>query len=178
MAAPILRPDIAAARANARFSLGSGRELRQLNAMLSPDETVAAMTQCRYQGCFGLVVITDTRFLFLCNGVIWRVNEDIGLDRIALVQWHTVFGLGTLTVHVGAVALEFTGLSGPGGVAVAQGLRQHVAEKDRLDRQAREDILALAARFTPHAPAAVLPDFQNEVPEAYFLAGSELLPQR
>lgn len=178
MAVTALRTDIAAARASARFSLGSGRELRRLEAVLSPDETVTAMTQCRYRGCFGLAVITDTRFLFLCNGVIWRVNEDICLDRIGLVQWHTVFGLGTLTVHVGAVALEFTGLSGPGGVAVAQGLRQHVAEKDRLGRQAREGILALAARFTPHAPAAVLPGFPDEVPEAYFLAGSELLPQR
>lgn len=45
-----------------------------------------------------------------------------------------------------------------------QGLRDHVAEKDRLDRQAREGILALAARFTPPAPAAVLPVFPDEVP--------------
>lgn len=40
MAAPTLRPDIAAARTEARFSLGSGRELRQLEAMLSTDEMV------------------------------------------------------------------------------------------------------------------------------------------
>lgn len=97
-------PRIATARAHAKFCLGSGRELRQLNAMLSPGETVAAMTQCRYQGCFGLAVIPDTRFLFLCNGVIWRVNEDISLDRISLVQWQTVLGLCTLTLQVGCAS--------------------------------------------------------------------------
>lgn len=146
--------------------------------MLSPDECVAAMTQCLYQGCFGLAIITDTRFLFLCNGIVWRVNEDIGLDRIGLVQWHTTLGLGTLTLHVGAVPLEFTGLSGPGGAAVVQELRQQVAEKDRLDRQARESILALAARFAPPAPAARTSGFPDEVRGAYFLADPELLPQR
>lgn len=177
MAVTTLRPDIAAARAEARFSLGSGRELRQLNAMLAPDETVAAMAQCRYQGCFGLAVITGTRFLFLCNGVIWRVNEDIGLDRIGLVQWHTVLGLGTLTLHVGAVALEFIGVSGPGGACVVQKLREHVAEKDRLDRQAREGILALAARFTQPAPDPAISVFPDELPESYFRPDAELFPQ-
>lgn len=178
MAAPTLRPDISAARAGARFSLGSGRELRQLESMLSPDETVAAMAQCRYQGGFGLAVITDTRFLFLCNGVIWKVNEDIGLDRIGHVQWQTVLGLGTLTLHLSAVPLEFTGLSGPGGAAVVRELRRHLAENDRLDRQAREGTLALAARFTPSAPAAALSYFADEVPEACFLTDPELLAQR
>lgn len=168
MAAPTLRPDITAARASARFSLGSGRELRQLESLLSPDETVAAMAQCRYQGCFGLAVITDTRFLFLCHGLIWRVNEDIGLDRIALVQWHTVLGLGTLTLHIGAVPLEFTGLSRPGGAAVVQGLRRHVAAKDRLDRQAREGILALAAPVS----ARWLKWWEASMPTLFFMASA------
>lgn len=169
-----LRPDIAAARARAKFSLGSGRELRRLETLLSHDEAVAAMAQCRYQGCFGLAVLTDSRFLFLCNGVIWRVNEDLGLDRIAHVQWRTVFGIGTLTLHVGPVPLEFTGVSGPGGAAVVQGLRQSMAGRDRLDRQVREGILTLAADFAPPGPAAVLDSFPDEVPEAYFLTGSVL----
>ncbi|WP_139187316.1 PH domain-containing protein [Pseudarthrobacter chlorophenolicus] len=167
-----LRPDIAAARANARFSLGSGRELRQLESVLSADETVSAMTQCRYQGCFGLAVLTDSRFLFLCNGLIWRAYEDISLDRITHVQWHTVFGVGTLTLHLGAVPLEFTGVSGPGGTAAVQGLRQNMAGRDRLDRQVREGILTLAAHFESPAAAPALDSFPDEVPECYFLADS------
>lgn len=90
------------------------------------------------------------------------------------MQWHTVFGLGSLTIHVGAVPLEFTGVSGPGGVAVVHGLRQHVAAKDR---QVREGILAMAARFKAPVSAPAPNVFPDEVPETYFLNDSEPLPQ-
>jgi hypothetical protein len=48
--------------------------------------------------------------------------------------------------------LQLTGIAGPGGQAVLRGLRAHLAENDRLDRQTREGILALIAAFAP-APA-------------------------
>lgn len=171
------RPDIAAARASAKFSLGSGRELRRLEQMLSADETVTAMTQCRYQGCFGLAVLTDTRLLFLCDGVIWKVTEDAALGRISHVQWRTVFGLGTLTVHVGAVPLEFTGVSGPGGTAVVQGLRRQVNETEQVSRKVLEGILAMATHVTAPVPESGLDGFPDEVPESHFLLDAELLAQ-
>jgi hypothetical protein len=149
MARTPLRPDITAARTQARLSPGNGRELARLDEMLGADETVEAMVQARYQGCFGLAVLTDTRLLFLCDGVIWKVSDDIALDRIGLVQWQTVFGFGTLTVHAAGAPLQFTGITGRGGAAVLRGLRAHLTEKDRLESQARESILALAAHFTP-----------------------------
>ncbi|HSN36857.1 MAG TPA: hypothetical protein VLT34_10945 [Arthrobacter sp.] len=57
--------DIGEARGSARFSLGSSRELARLEEVLGAEETVAAMTQARYQGCFGLAVLTGARLLFL-----------------------------------------------------------------------------------------------------------------
>lgn len=152
MARTTLRPDITAARTQARLSPGSGRELTRLDEMLGVDETVEAMMQARYQGCFGLAVLTSTRLLFLCDGVIWKVSDDIALDRIGLVLWQSVFGFGTLTVHAAGAPLQFTGITGRGGAAVLQGLRAHLAEKDRLERKTQEGILTLAAHFTP-APA-------------------------
>jgi hypothetical protein len=149
MARTPLRPDITAARTSARFTLGSGRELARLQEMLAADEAVEAMVQARSQGCFGLAVLTDTRLIFLCDGVIWKVSDDIALERIGLVQWQTVFGFGTLTVHAAGAPLQFTGMTGPGGKAVLRGLSTHLAEKDRLERQAREGILALTAHFAP-----------------------------
>jgi hypothetical protein len=152
MARTPLRPDIAAARTSAGFSLGSGRELARLDEMFAADETVEAIVQARHQGCFGLAVLTDARLIFICHGLIWKVSDDIALDRIGLVQWQTVLGFGALTVHVAGAPLEFTGVKGPGGTAIVHGLRAHLAEKDRLERQARDGILALAAQFI-HEPA-------------------------
>ncbi|MBG0738971.1 hypothetical protein IV500_05980 [Paeniglutamicibacter antarcticus] len=149
MARTPLRPDIAVARMNARFSLGSGRELGRLEDLLTGDETVEAMVQGRSQGCFGLLVLTDARLLFVCDGIIWKVNDDVALARISLVQWQTVFGFGALTVHVAGTALQFTGLTGPGGTAILRGLRESLAEKDQLERQVREGLIALAAHFKP-----------------------------
>jgi hypothetical protein len=149
MARTPLRPDIAAARSSAKFSLGSGRELTRLEEMLSPEEVVSAMTQCRYQGCFGLAVLTDTRLLFLCDGVIWKISDDVPLDRVGLVQWQTVFGFGTMTVTVVGAPLQFTGITGPGGKAILAGLREHSARKDRLERETRDGILDMAAHFAP-----------------------------
>lgn len=162
MARTQLRPDFAAARTSARFTLGSGRELARLQEMLAADETVEAMVQARSQGCFGLAVLTDTRLIFLCDGIIWKVSDDIALERIGLVQWQTVFGFGTLTVHTAGAPLQFTGITGPGGTAVLHGLRAHLAEKDRLERQAREGILALTAHFAPE-PAQLIPEFMTTV---------------
>jgi hypothetical protein len=149
MARTPLRPDIAAARTIAKLSPGSGRELTRLKEMLGADEVVDAMSQARYQGCFGLIVLTGTRMLFLCDGIIWKVSDDVPLDRIGLVQWQTAFGFGTLTVHAGGATLQFTGVTGPGGAAILRGIRAHLAEKDRLERQAREGIHALTSHFSP-----------------------------
>ncbi|MET4144218.1 hypothetical protein [Arthrobacter sp. UYCo732] len=176
MARTPLRPDIAAARARTKFSLGSGRELRHLAQLLTAGETVSAMTRARYQGCFGLAVLTDTRFLFLCHGFIWKVTEDISVDRISLVQWRTVFGVGTMTVHAGAVPLEFTGVRGLGGTAVVQGLRKQGAGRDVVDRKVREGILLIAEHVAAAAPEAAMAGFPDEVRETYF-SGQELLTQ-
>lgn len=166
MARTPLRPDIAAARTSARLSLGSGRELARLEEMLAADETVEAMTQARYQGCFGLAALTDARLIFLCDGVIWKVSDDIALDRIGLVQWQSVFGVGTLTVHAAGAPLQFTGIAGPGGKAVLCGLRAHLADKDRLEREARDGILALTAHFAPDTiPAGIPEGFGDHRPE-------------
>jgi hypothetical protein len=162
MARTPLRPDIAAARTSARLSPGSGRELARLEDMLAADETVEAMVQARSQGCFGLAVLTDTRLLFICDGVIWKVSDDIALDRIGLVQWQTVFGFGTLTVHAAGAPLQFTGITGPGGAAVLRGLRAHLADKDRLERRSREGILALAAHFVPEPVPDDISGFGND----------------
>lgn len=165
MARTPLRPDITAARNHARLSPGSGRELARLNEMLGADETVEAMAQARYQGCFGLAVLTGTRLLFLCDGIIWKVSDDIPLERIGIVLWQSIFGFGTLTIHAAGAPLEFTSVTGPGGAAVLRGLRAHLAEKDRFEHEARASLLALSARFTPEpapapapAPAPVWPD--------------------
>lgn len=182
MARTPLRPDIAAAQSSAKFSLGSRREFKLLARMLSADEAVTAMAQCRYQGCFGLAVLTDTRFLFLSDGVIWKASEEIGLDRIVHVHWRTVFRVGSLTLHAGGAPLELTGFHGPGGPEILRGIRRHVAGKDRLDRQTRDGILAMAARFAPAPgpmpePEPTLDVFPDELSGAYFLSDSELLPQ-
>jgi hypothetical protein len=102
--------------------------------MLAADETVEAMVQSRYQGCFGLAVLTNARFVFLCDGVSWKVSDDIALERIGLVQWQTVFGVGTLTLHVAGAPLQFSSVYGPGGAAEVRGLRETVAKKDWLER--------------------------------------------
>jgi hypothetical protein len=131
MARTPLRPDIAAARTSAKFSLGSGRELAYLGTMLAADETVAAMVPCRYQGCFGLAVLTDTRLLFLCYGFIWKVSDDVPLDRIGLVQWQTIFGFGILTVHAGGAPLQVTSVYGPGGAGFGRRWRRRTGSSGR-----------------------------------------------
>lgn len=176
MARTPLRPDIAAARTNARFSLGSGRELGRLEDLLTGDETVEAMVQGRSQGCFGLLVLTDERLIFVCDGIIWKVNDDVALDRIGLVQWQTVFGFGALTVHVAGSALQFTGLSGPGGKAILHRLCNHLAEKDLLERRVREGLLALATQFKTgpvpdSGPAGFEDSMADPVADAHMAAG-------
>lgn len=149
MARSRLRTDINIARAHARLSPGSGRELARLQDLLGTDEMVEAIAQARYHGCFGLVVLTNIRLLFLCDGIIWKVSDTIPLDRIGIVLWQSVFGFGTLTVHVAGAPLQFTGITGRGGSAVLKGLRAHLAKKDDLELRTRESILALAAHIIP-----------------------------
>ena len=175
MARPPLRSDIAAARTQANFYLGCRRELSRLEGSLDQGEKVKAMVQCRYQGCFGLAVITGTRLLFLCHGFIRKVSDDILLERIDLIQFRTVFGCGALTIHVAGSALEFRSVCGAGGRAVVQGLRQNLARRDRLDRWARTGVLSLAEQFAVEpatAPAtAILPD-EPEVGLRHEMAGA------
>lgn len=166
-----LRPDLDAAKKQAKFSLGSGRELILLEDMLAPDEGVEAMIQCRYEGCFGLAVLTGTRLLFVCDGFIWKSVDEFALERIGAVQWQTVFGIGALRFHVEGTVLEFSGIYGPSGPAMVKGLREHLADRDRVNVQARDSLIALAAQFVP-APEPTVPDESFRPAPAY-----ELLPQ-
>lgn len=155
MARTILRPDVTAARSRAGISWGNGRELTALQNMLAGDEKVAAIVLCRYQGCVCLAAVTSERLIVVSDGIIWKVSDEVQLDAIRFVQWQTVFGIGSLTVHAGGRPLEITGMRGPAGKAITDRIREHLIGKARLERQARDGLVALTAHFAPEpVPAA------------------------
>lgn len=166
MARTPLRPDIAAAQSRARIRVGIRRELSCLQGTLAAEETVSVMFMCRYRGWVGLAVLTDARLLVIADGMIWKMRDEVPLDRVSFVQWQTVFGVGALTVHAGGSSLEFTGIQGPAGQEAADTIREHLAGQDQLERQCRAGILALAANFAPN-PAPV------DDPEDFFLAADQ-----
>lgn len=172
-----LRQDITDARKRAKFTMGSSRELNKLQEILAADETVEALIQCRYEGCFGLGALTGTRFVFVCDGVMFKSTDEFSLDRIGAVQWQAVLGCGRLKLHVAGSALEFTGIYGPGGPALVTALRGHLAAQDRKQTAARDGLLALASQFAPPAPELLTPPAKPLEDRFFPVADPELLPQ-
>lgn len=67
--APTIRPDIAAARSQARNLLGAEKEIRMLTDRLHTEEQVIALASARGDG-FGVLACTNHRLLFFFSGLL------------------------------------------------------------------------------------------------------------
>lgn len=116
------------------------------------------MAQCRYQGHYGLAVLTDARLIFLREGIFRRVLHELPLHKIDLVLWRSLFGFGTLTVLIAALPLQLTCIVGPGGAALLASLREQAAANHQLELSARSVLLSMVAseHLEPSRTAAVL----------------------
>lgn len=94
------RPDVARAAARMRWKLGGRRELRKLHEVLSDAETVLFIAQGTYRKRQGIVVLTDSRVLFLFHGILSQEMEDFPLGQISSVSSSRAVVTGQVIIHV------------------------------------------------------------------------------
>ncbi|GAA1984366.1 hypothetical protein GCM10009838_52810 [Catenulispora subtropica] len=93
------RPDIDAAAARLKWTLGSKREIKKLPEHLMPGETVTFMAAGHYSKAHGLIVLTDKRLLFLWHGFTGSQMVDFPLAAVSSVETKTGMANGTLTIY-------------------------------------------------------------------------------
>jgi hypothetical protein len=126
MAKDDLRPDIEAARARMRSTLGSGKEISRLVDHLWEDEQVERMTKGAYGHGTGLLVLTDRRLLFLKEGMT-KKTEDFPLEKVSSVQWSSGIGLGTITIFASGNKAEIKNVNKDNGKEMVDHVRHRLS---------------------------------------------------
>ncbi|ATO17423.1 hypothetical protein CO540_29290 [Micromonospora sp. WMMA2032] len=106
--------DVAAAVERMGSRIGAGRELKELESHLQPEERVKALVAGRHGPGNGLLVLTGQRVFFFFDGLVRDDFVSASLDRIENVEWKTGVNLGTITVS-GDEVIEVSGVDKDGG---------------------------------------------------------------
>jgi len=131
------RPDVVAAAARMRWTMGGKRELKKLPEHLLDGETVRFLAQGSYENDQGIVALTDRRLLFLFHGMMREAKEDFPLRLISSVQTKSGFATGELRIFVSGNTAKIS--------SIVKGDLQPLADAVRE---------GLSAQSAPPAPAA------------------------
>lgn len=122
-----VRPDIDAAAAKLKSTLGSKREIQRLPEVLWEGETVLMLATGVYGKGNGLVAMTDQRLIFLKHGIMSQQVEDFPYGRISSVQWSGGMIMGTLQVFASGNKAEIKQMPKDAGRALADALRARLS---------------------------------------------------
>ena len=119
-----LRPDIQSAKDRISTCMGAGREFKKLESYLWEGEVVDSVCVGQYGRGTGLLVLTNSRLLFLVDGMTGSTFEDFPLSKITSVQWSSGFVQGTLTVYASGNKAEINNVAKPDGPPLADKVRR------------------------------------------------------
>lgn len=122
-----VRPDIDAAAAKLKSTLGSKREIERLPEVLWEGETVEMLATGVYGKGNGLVAMTDKRLIFFKHGIMSQQVEDFPYARISSVQWSGGMLMGTLQVFASGNRAEIKQMPKDIGKELADALRARLA---------------------------------------------------
>lgn len=118
-----VRPDIDAAAAKLKSTMGSKREIERLPEVLWEGETVEMLATGVYGKGNGLVAMTSHRLIFLKHGIMSQQVEDFPYTRISSVQWSGGMLMGTLQVFASGNKAEIKQMPKDVGKDLADALR-------------------------------------------------------
>jgi hypothetical protein len=121
-----MRPDIAAAMSRMTWKLGGGREIKKLPEHLHEGERVEYIAQGKYGDNQGIVVMTDSRLLFVFHGFTRQVVEDFPYRSISSVQNKAGMLLGELKVFASGNQAVISELQKPDLKYLVDALRQRL----------------------------------------------------
>lgn len=123
-----VRPDIDAAAAKLKSTMGSKREIERLPEVLWEGETVEMLATGVYGKGNGLVAMTSHRLIFLKHGIMSQQVEDFPYARISSVQWSGGMLMGTLQVFASGNKAEIKQMPKDVGKDLADALRARLAD--------------------------------------------------
>lgn len=103
--------------------MGAGRELKKLADHLWVNETVEMLCVGTYGRGQGLLTLTNTRLLFLFDGLVGGTSEDFPLDKISSIQWSKGMVMGTITIFASGNKAEVKNVNNDDGKAITDRVR-------------------------------------------------------
>ena len=143
--------------------MGAGREFKKLESYLWEGEVVDSVCVGQYGRGTGLLVLTNSRLLFLVDGMTGSTFEDFPLSKITSVQWSSGFVQGTLTVYASGNKAEINNVAKPDGPPLADKVRAILAGHTAPVASAPPAFAAAppSPPPPPTVPAGWYPDAQN-----------------
>ncbi len=94
----------------ASFQFWGRSEVRELEHILVPSETIKYCINGRYEGGFAMLCITDQRIILVDKKPFYLTLEDIRYDMVSEVDFSQRLLDATLSVHSVSKRLQFTAL--------------------------------------------------------------------
>ncbi|WP_433717385.1 PH domain-containing protein (plasmid) [Nocardia sp. CA-084685] len=142
------RQDVQEAVARMGWKLGGGREIKKLREHLHETETVHLIAQGTYESDAGIVVLTDTRLLFLFHGIMRQRKEDFPLRNINSVQTKTGLAFGELQIFSSGNTAKISRILKSDLEPIAEAIRRGIAR---------------GTQAQPPAAAPPIPGFADQI---------------
>jgi hypothetical protein len=153
----ITRPDILEAIAAMGSRFGAKRELKHLESYLQPEERVRKIASGTFNTELGIVVLTDSRLVFIFHGLTHQVVEEFPLPTITAVSTKTGLSGGDLHVFTSATQAEISGM-------LSDDVRELVTElRTDIARLRSPQPAAAPAPAVAPQPAAPAPDPMDQL---------------
>lgn len=97
---------------NAEFKFWGRGEIKELEHILVPSETIAYCMHGRYEGGFAVLCVTDMRILLIDKKPFYLTLEDLRYDMVSEVDFSRRLVDSTITVCTVNKKLNFTSFKG------------------------------------------------------------------
>lgn len=163
-------------------------EMRELQHILTPDESVIGAVNGRYEGGFAMLVATDRRLLLIDKKPMFMNMEDIRYDMISQVEFCARLVDATVSVQTINNMLRFTSIRQNHLRRLTSFMQERVMELRHMYQQ-QVEVPAASVPLTPQyeqtAPgqpvsAATVPSqtFAQRVPAASYYPTTPLTVKR
>lgn len=97
---------------NTKFTWWGRGEVRELEHIIEPGETIMYCLNGRYEGGFGMLCVTDQRAILIDKKPLYLSLEDVRYDMISEVHFDGRLLDSSVTIHTFSKQLRFTALKG------------------------------------------------------------------
>lgn len=147
------------------------KEVEELPAILSNQESILAIVRGNYEKSSGILVATENRLIFIDKGVIYGLKtEDFAYDKITSIQFETEILSGKLIIMASGNKAQIESVFNNKVKPFADFVRERIKTLDRKENEQNFDLVEQLTKLASLRDKGILTEEEFQKQKAKLLA--------